>query len=128
MSYAQKFGVRLEEAMSKIGIKPVIVHEMKKGQTLIWAASLIHGGSHPKEQGSSRLSSVVHYYFEGAEYFWSPIVSSPNKREIREMTPCLRNEALSPVFSCADLYIEERKQFYERKKRNKGRINENSVE
>ena len=32
------------------------------------------------------------------------------------MTPCLRNEALSSVMSCADMYIEERKQFIQEKR------------
>jgi hypothetical protein len=36
---------------------------LKKGQALIWAANLFHGGEAIREPGSSRHSQVTHYYF-----------------------------------------------------------------
>lgn len=38
---------------------------MQKGQALIWAAHLIHGGSPQRDRGRTRQSQVTHYYFEG---------------------------------------------------------------
>lgn len=39
---------------------------MKKGQMLIWASNILHGGSPIKNQKSTRLSQVTHCYIEGA--------------------------------------------------------------
>jgi hypothetical protein len=38
---------------------------IKKGQALIWAAHLIHGGSPQCDKSRTRHSQVTHYYFEG---------------------------------------------------------------
>lgn len=38
---------------------------MKKGQALVWAANLLHGGSPQKDPSRTRHSQVTHYYFEG---------------------------------------------------------------
>jgi hypothetical protein len=40
----------------------------KKGQALIWAANLLHGGSVRKDPARSRWSQVTHYFFEGCAY------------------------------------------------------------
>ena len=110
--YGDNYAKRLEETMKKLGIEPMTGHEMKKGQTLIWAASLIHGGSAQKDKSLSRLSTVTHYFFEGSEYYWSPKVGGSRDNRIN-WTPCHWNKALSSVLSCADMYIEERKKLYE---------------
>ena len=47
---------------------------IKKGQALIWAANLIHGGSMRIDLLRSRHSQVTHYYFEGCRYF-TPMLS-----------------------------------------------------
>jgi hypothetical protein len=36
---------------------------LKKGQALIWAANLFHGGEPIRQPGSTRHSQVTHYYF-----------------------------------------------------------------
>jgi phytanoyl-CoA dioxygenase PhyH len=38
---------------------------IRKGQALLWAAHLIHGGSPQKDTNRTRHSQVTHYYFEG---------------------------------------------------------------
>ena len=48
----------------------------KKGQALIWAANLLHGGSKQKEPGFTRWSQVTHYYFEQCCYY-VPMYSDP---------------------------------------------------
>jgi hypothetical protein len=48
----------------------------KKGQALIWAANLLHGGSRQHSPALTRWSQVTHYYFEDCAYF-TPIFSDP---------------------------------------------------
>ena len=52
---------------------------LKKGQALVWAANLLHGGSPIREPGRSRHSQVTHYYFEGCTY-WTPLLSRRSRR------------------------------------------------
>ncbi len=48
----------------------------KKGQALIWAANLLHGGSRQTNPDLTRWSQVTHYYFEDCSYY-SPMESDP---------------------------------------------------
>lgn len=41
----------------------------KKGQALIWAADLLHGGSTHIDSKKTRHSQVTHYYFEDCVYY-----------------------------------------------------------
>lgn len=41
----------------------------KKGQALIWAANLLHGGSVQHDPKLTRWSQVTHYYFEDCAYY-----------------------------------------------------------
>lgn len=41
----------------------------KKGQALIWAANLLHGGSTQHDKSLTRWSQVTHYYFEDCIYY-----------------------------------------------------------
>jgi hypothetical protein len=54
---------------------------LKKGQALIWAANLLHGGSAHRDKGRTRHSQVTHYYFEGCQYY-SPLSSYGGYRHI----------------------------------------------
>lgn len=62
---------------------------MKKGQCLIWASGLLHGGALRWDKNRTRLSQVTHYFFEGAEYFWTPLLSvvpdQIHKRDISKL-------------------------------------------
>ena len=42
---------------------------MKKGQALLWAANLIHGGSRVLDRSRTRYSQVTHYFFENCIYY-----------------------------------------------------------
>ncbi len=47
---------------------------IKKGQAIVWAANLIHGGATQNDPTRTRLSQVTHYFFEGCRYY-TPMAS-----------------------------------------------------
>ena len=42
---------------------------LKKGQALVWAANLAHGGTAITREGATRRSLVAHYFFENCLYY-----------------------------------------------------------
>lgn len=42
---------------------------LKKGQAVVWAANLLHGGSPITDKARSRHSQVTHYFFDGCMYY-----------------------------------------------------------
>ena len=46
----------------------------RKGQALIWAANLLHGGDKQLDGSRTRWSQVTHYYFDGCSYY-TPLMS-----------------------------------------------------
>jgi hypothetical protein len=48
----------------------------KKGQALIWATNLMHGGSPQLDKNKTRWSQVTHYFFENCAYY-TPMMSDP---------------------------------------------------
>lgn len=58
----------VEELLKSTSLERKEVH-MKKGQALIWAANLFHGGSPIKDKNSTRYSQVTHYYFDNCFYY-----------------------------------------------------------
>lgn len=56
------------------GLKPHEIH-LRKGQALIWAANILHGGQPIIDTARTRHSQVTHYFFEGCAYH-SPLLSS----------------------------------------------------
>ena len=42
---------------------------LKKGQALLWASNLLHGGSSHRDKTRTRHSQVTHYFFEGCRYY-----------------------------------------------------------
>ena len=55
-----------------------------KGSVIIWAANLIHGGHPDRAENTSRLSMVTHYFFKSSKYWWTPIISTPENKILRE--------------------------------------------
>jgi len=49
---------------------------LKKGDVIIWAANLLHGGSRIISKNSTRFSQVVHYHFDKLEKIYNPCFSS----------------------------------------------------
>ena len=100
----------LERMTIAAGLKVEIAKDIKKGQTFIWAASLLHGGSERKDTSLTRLSQVTHYWFEGADYYWVPRFSDLSKQQIyfREETFRCTAPDFAPMqlHSCADYNIQ----------------------
>lgn len=59
----------------------------RKGQALIWAANLMHGGTPQRDPQRTRWSQVTHYFFDDCAYY-TPMMSDPFYGSIafRELT------------------------------------------
>jgi len=72
---------KYEEIIGELLKKHNFVREqgtIKKGQAIVWAANLFHGGSPVLDSSRTRHSQVTHYYFDGAIYY-TPMFSDPLK-------------------------------------------------
>jgi len=69
-----------EQMLAELGFArhPVV---LKKGQCVIWAANLYHGGMPILEAGSTRKSQVTHYYFDDCTYYF-PMSSDPHSGDL----------------------------------------------
>jgi Phytanoyl-CoA dioxygenase (PhyH) len=65
----------MHELIEQSGLPKETV-SLKRGQALIWAANLLHGGEPIADPASTRRSQVTHYYFEGCRYY-TPLHSDP---------------------------------------------------
>ena len=69
------------DLMDELGIKPIEFHATK-GDLLIWASNVIHGGAPVRSHGSTRWSQVTHYFFDGCTYY-QPYTSEIPTGELR---------------------------------------------
>jgi len=84
------------------GIQPEVFLP-KKGQALIWAANLLHGGSRQINPKLTRWSQVTHYYFEDCVYYTPAFSDEPlGDLDLRVMVD-VETEGLRPNF-----YLGER--------------------
>lgn len=76
------------------GIQPQTFHA-KKGQALIWAANLLHGGAPQLDAMRTRWSQVTHYFFDDCSYY-VPMMSDPFYGSIafRDLTDIATGEAM----------------------------------
>jgi len=74
-SHYGAFGSAWESIVEALDLKPMEFHA-KKGQALIWAANLLHGGAAQKDLKRTRYSQVTHYFFDGCTYY-TPLHSVP---------------------------------------------------
>jgi Phytanoyl-CoA dioxygenase (PhyH) len=58
----------IAELMEEKGFAPEYA-TIRKGQALLWAANIVHGGSKVKDPKRTRHSQVTHYFFEGCRYY-----------------------------------------------------------
>jgi hypothetical protein len=73
MDYSDYYENFIGELVEKLKLKKDILR-IKKGQSLIWAANLLHGGEKINTIGSTRKSQVTHYFFEDCTYY-TPLFS-----------------------------------------------------
>ena len=71
--YLTHYVPALAAQLASAGLQPVDA-VIRKGQALIWAANLAHGGAPVLRQGSTRRSQVTHYYFADCAYY-TPMLS-----------------------------------------------------
>jgi ectoine hydroxylase-related dioxygenase (phytanoyl-CoA dioxygenase family) len=67
----------LMELVEGAGIEPAYA-TLSKGQALLWASNLVHGGSPQTDRTRTRWSQVTHYIFEGVR-LWKPFLSEGEK-------------------------------------------------
>lgn len=84
--YAKQYENFIQASIEDMGLKKAILN-MKKGQALIWAANLLHGGEKITQEGATRWSQVTHYYFEDCVYY-TPLLSDMtlNRTFVRQIT------------------------------------------
>lgn len=69
----------IQDCVDRAGAKPLFA-TIRKGQAFIWAANLLHGGSHQRDRGRTRMSQVTHYFFEGCRYYTPLLQRGPFTR------------------------------------------------
>lgn len=72
---------KLEDMINKSGLKAEY-GLIKKGDALIWHANLVHGGYKIIDNSKTRMSMVIHYFFEKCKY-WTPLNSSTETKIYR---------------------------------------------
>lgn len=76
----------------------------RKGQALIWAANLLHGGMPHLDKSKTRWSQVTHYYFEDCAYY-TPMHSDPFRgvvafrhlTDLKTLRPVINSFSNQPV-------------------------------
>lgn len=74
-----------ERLVDMHGVAPVRFYP-KKGQALIWAANLLHGGDRHNSLNLTRWSQVTHYYFDDCVYY-TPLASNEPEGELFRRDP-----------------------------------------
>jgi len=77
-----RYEAHVARQVAEAGIEPVAAL-LRKGEALLWAGNLLHGGSPRLDPERTRHSQVTHYFFEGCEY-WTPLRSSAEHTEWRQ--------------------------------------------
>jgi glutamate-1-semialdehyde 2,1-aminomutase len=75
--YHKHYEPFIREIIRKQGLKPLPAL-VKKGQVIIWASNLIHGGAERRDRSRSRHSQLTSYFFPGCRYY-TPLYSEPDR-------------------------------------------------
>lgn len=94
MAYAENYEVFIQEVVKALGLQKQVLN-IKKGQAIIWASNLLHGGEKILRPGASRHSQVTHYFFDNCIYY-SPRLSDVaiNKIYLTELWDINTNERM----------------------------------
>jgi hypothetical protein len=63
----RRYEAHVQKLIQERGLQPEF-GTIRKGEALLWSATLLHGGSHQRDPSRTRHSQVTHYYFEGCRY------------------------------------------------------------
>lgn len=77
-----KYEERIQQIVEQEQLEPEY-GIIKKGETLIWHANLLHGGAPQKDLQRTRHSQVTHFYFADCKYY-TPMESTVDELEFRE--------------------------------------------
>jgi ectoine hydroxylase-related dioxygenase (phytanoyl-CoA dioxygenase family) len=69
-----KYERYIVELIEREGLQPEYA-TIKKGQALVWASNLLHGGAPRRDPSRTRHSQVTHYYFKDCKYY-TPMLST----------------------------------------------------
>jgi hypothetical protein len=89
----------LQSLILEKGLKKVELY-VKKGQALIWAANLLHGGSPVLDKNRTRYSQVTHYYFSDCMYY-IPLLSDPflHRIHLKEVKNIMTGEVVNHIYN-----------------------------
>jgi hypothetical protein len=92
-----------EALVEKTGIAPQYFFP-RKGDALIWAANLLHGGSRQRDPNATRWSQVTHYFFEDCCYF-TPMNSEVfiGRLQVRDLTDIVTGAKVPNIYIDAEL-------------------------
>jgi len=80
----------------------------RKGQAILWAANLLHGGMAVRDAARTRQSQVTHYYFEDGLYYF-PMSSDPYMKSLcmREVLDLATGVFVAHRYRGAELDLED---------------------
>ena len=72
----------------------------RKGQALIWAANLLHGGARQNDAARTRWSQVTHYFFGDCAYY-TPMLSDPayGRTDFRSLTNIATGQSVPHMYA-----------------------------
>ncbi|MGB3508709.1 MAG: phytanoyl-CoA dioxygenase family protein [Microcoleaceae cyanobacterium] len=89
----------LQSLIEQNGLKKVELY-VRKGQALIWAANLLHGGSSVLDKKRTRYSQVTHYYFSDCMYY-IPLLSDPflQRIHLKEVRNIITKKVVNHIYN-----------------------------
>ncbi|GGA05400.1 phytanoyl-CoA dioxygenase family protein [Okeania sp. KiyG1] len=89
----------LQSLIEHNGLEKVELY-VKKGQALIWAANLLHGGSQVLDKNRTRYSQVTHYYFSDCMYY-IPLLSDPflHRIHLKEVRNIMTGKVVDHIYN-----------------------------
>ncbi|MDY6802927.1 MAG: phytanoyl-CoA dioxygenase family protein [Cyanobacteriota bacterium] len=113
----QVYPIYEEFLQSLIEAKGLKKHKLsiKKGQALIWAANLLHGGEPILDPKRSRHSQVTHYYFSDCMYH-TPLLSDPflHKIHFKTVRNIITGEIVPHIYNGETIEVRPEKYEIER--------------
>ena len=89
------YEIKLAQFIKSIKLQPRLA-TLKRGEAVVWAANLLHGGGSVKDLKRTRLSQVTHYAFKGSEFHWRPRLSNLMTGQIVRFTPQFIQKSKAP--------------------------------